>query len=207
LAVRIGGDRAILRQGRARVGVSGQAGNINGTFDPRGNIFEGPRQTRLSDAAAARHRIHRADGGDRKESSAGTLFPGPAAINSQAYEDRPSCAYHGFCNRGGCHVNAKNSTAVSTIPKAMATGRLKVVTQAIVTSVAVDDTSGRMTGVVYVKGGQEYFQPAEVVLLAATPTRTSACCSCRSRSRSPTACRTTAGRSAGTTSATTPLRP
>jgi gluconate 2-dehydrogenase alpha chain len=48
----------------------------------------------------------------------------------------------------------------------MATGRLKVVTQAIVTSVAVDEASGRMTGVVYVKGGQEYFQPAEVVLLA-----------------------------------------
>jgi len=26
------------------VGISGQAGNINGTLDPRGNIFEGPRQ-------------------------------------------------------------------------------------------------------------------------------------------------------------------
>jgi gluconate 2-dehydrogenase alpha chain len=23
--------------------VSGQAGNINGTLDPRGNVFEGPR--------------------------------------------------------------------------------------------------------------------------------------------------------------------
>ena len=46
-------------------------------------------------------------------------FPGPAAINSQTYEDRPGCLYHGFCNRGGCHVNAKNSTAVTTIPKAV----------------------------------------------------------------------------------------
>ena len=26
------------------IGVSGQAGNINGTIDPRGNIFEGPRE-------------------------------------------------------------------------------------------------------------------------------------------------------------------
>src|SRR5947199_49444 len=93
-------------------------------------------------------------------------FPGPAAINSQTYDDRPGCLYHGFCNRGGCHVNAKNSTAVSTIPKAVATGRLAVVTQAIVTSVAVDERSGRVTGVVYVKGGIEYFQPADVVLLA-----------------------------------------
>jgi gluconate 2-dehydrogenase alpha chain len=30
----------------------------------------------------------------------------------------------------------------------------------------VDDRSGRVTGVNYLKGGQEYFQPAEVVLLA-----------------------------------------
>jgi gluconate 2-dehydrogenase alpha chain len=93
-------------------------------------------------------------------------FPGPAAINSQAYDQRPACAYHGFCNRGGCHVSAKNSTAVSTIPKAMTTRRLKVVTQAIATSIAVDEASGRVSGVVYLKGDQEYFQPAEVVLLA-----------------------------------------
>jgi gluconate 2-dehydrogenase alpha chain len=93
-------------------------------------------------------------------------FPGPAAINSVAYDERPACLYHGFCNRGGCHINAKSSTAVSTIPKALATGGLKVVTQAIVTSVDVDERSGRVTGVSYLKGGEEYFQPADVVLLA-----------------------------------------
>jgi gluconate 2-dehydrogenase alpha chain len=93
-------------------------------------------------------------------------FPGPAAINSQVYDSRPACVYHGYCNRGGCHLNAKNSTAASTIPKAQDTGRLKVVTQAHVTTMAVDERSGRVTGVNYVKGGQEYFQPAEVVLLA-----------------------------------------
>ena len=147
------------------VGVSGQAGNINGTIDPRGNIFEGPRQRAYPMPA-----LRGTEFTDRMATTARKLgwhaFPGPAAINSEAYDQRPGCAYHGFCNRGGCHINAKNSTAVSTIPKAMATGRLKVVTQAIVTSVAVDEASGRMTGVVYVKGGQEYFQPAEVVLLA-----------------------------------------
>ena len=36
------------------VGVSGQAGNINGKIDPRGNPFEGPRKRAVSDAAAAR---------------------------------------------------------------------------------------------------------------------------------------------------------
>ena len=71
-------------------------------------------------------------------------FPGPAAVNSRPYQNRSACMYHGFCNRGGCHVNAKNSTAVSTIPKAVDTGRMKVVTQAIVTSVDVDEKSGRI---------------------------------------------------------------
>jgi choline dehydrogenase-like flavoprotein len=93
-------------------------------------------------------------------------FPGPAAINSEAYDGRPACQYHGFCNRGGCHVAAKNSTVFSTIPKAMATNRLEVVTQAVVTNVVLDERSGRASGVVYVKAGREYFQPADVVLLA-----------------------------------------
>jgi gluconate 2-dehydrogenase alpha chain len=147
------------------VGISGQAGNINGMIDKRGNIFEGAR--------AREYPMPPLNGTEFTEQMATTArklgwhpFPGPAAINSQSYDNRPGCLYHGFCNRGGCHVNAKNSTAVSTIPKAMETGRLNVVTQAIVTSVAVDDKDGRVNGVVYVKGGEEYFQPAEVVLLA-----------------------------------------
>jgi gluconate 2-dehydrogenase alpha chain len=147
------------------VGISGQAGNINGMIDKRGNIFEGPR--------AREYPMPPLNGTEFTERMATTArklgwhpFPGPAAINSQPYDNRPGCLYHGFCSRGGCHVNAKNSTAVSTIPKAMETGRLNVVTQAIVTSVGVDDKNGRVNGVVYVKGGEEYFQPADVVLLA-----------------------------------------
>ena len=73
--------------------------------------------------------------------------------------------YHGFCNKGGCHVDAKNSPAVTTIPKAQKTGHLKVVTRAHVTTIEVD-REGRVTGVTYVTDGVEYFQPAKVVLLA-----------------------------------------
>ncbi|MBV9491311.1 MAG: GMC family oxidoreductase, partial [Verrucomicrobia bacterium] len=147
------------------VGISGQAGNISGVIDQRGNIFEGPRKraypmpplrgtafTERMTAAARRLGWH--------------PFPGPAAVNSEAYDDRPGCQYHGFCNRGGCHVSAKNSTAVSTIPKALATKHLEVITQATATSIAVDDRSGRVTGVIFVKAGREFFQPADVVLLA-----------------------------------------
>ncbi len=146
------------------VGVSGQAGNINGTIDPRGNIFEGPRSREFPMPP-----LRGTGFTDRMGAAARTLgwdpFPGPAAINSQRYQNRSACVYHGFCSRGGCHVNAKSSTAVSTIPRAMDTGRLKVVTQAHTTTIEVD-SDGRATGVNYIKNGEEYFQPADVVLLA-----------------------------------------
>ncbi len=73
--------------------------------------------------------------------------------------------YHGFCATGGCHVDAKNSTAVTTIPRAQSTGRFKAVTGAIATQIMVD-SQGRATGVTYLSNGEEFFQPAKVVLLA-----------------------------------------
>ena len=146
------------------IGISGQAGNVKGTIDRRGNIFEGPRQraypmpplrgTGFTDSMAAAAR-----------KLGWHAFPGPAAINSVRYQDRSPCLYHGFCNRGGCHVDAKNSPSVTTIPRAQKTGRLQVVTRAHVTRIEVD-ANGRATGVTYVTDGAEYFQPARVVLVA-----------------------------------------
>src|SRR5260370_1275367 len=135
------------------VGVSGQAGNIGGMTDRGGTILEGGGRR-----GYPMPRLRGTEFTERMATAARKLgwqpFPGPAAVNSQTYDDRPACQYHGFCNRGGCHVSAKNSTAVSTIPKAMETKRLQVVTQAIATSVAVDERSGRFTRVNYVKGRQ-----------------------------------------------------
>lgn len=147
------------------LGVSGKAGNLNGTIDPGGNIFEGPRKREYPMPP-----LRATDFTDRMAAAARALgwhaFPGPAAINSRTYQNRPGCVYHGFCNRGGCHINAKGSTAASTIPKAQQSGRFRVVTEAHVISILVDDQDGRVRGVVYRKGGREYFQPAAVVLLA-----------------------------------------
>src|SRR5215813_2333429 len=146
------------------IGVSGQAGNIDGKIDPRGNTFEGPRK-RPYPMPPLRGTAFL----DTMTTVARSLgwhpFPGPAAVNSRPYQNRSACMYHGFCNRGGCHVDAKNSTAVTTIPRAQATGRLKVVTRAHVTTIE-SDGEGRVTGVNYVTDGVEYFQPAKVVLLA-----------------------------------------
>ena len=146
------------------IGVSGQAGNIRGTIDRRGNIFEGPRSR-----AFPMPPLRGTGFTDMMASAATSLgwhpFPGPAAINSRTYDGRSACMYHGFCNKGGCHVDAKNSPVVTTIPKAQKTGHLKVVTRAHVTTIEVD-SDGRVTGVNYVTDGVEYFQPAKVVLLA-----------------------------------------
>jgi len=146
------------------IGVSGQAGNINGARDARGNPFEGPRKREYPMPPLRWTAFH-----ERMADAARKLgwapFPGPAAINSRPYQNRSGCMYHGFCNTGGCHVDAKNSTAVSTIPRAQATGHLNVVTRATVTSIEVD-SQGRATGVNYLIDGIDYLQPAKVVLLA-----------------------------------------
>ena len=147
------------------LGVSGKAGNINGKIDRARKHLRSAAPPRVS-------RCRRCGGPTgtrrwrRRRAALGWHpFPGPAAINTRTYDNRPGCAYHGFCARGGCHVNAKGSTAVTTIPKAQKTGKLEVVTEAHVTEVNVDG-NGRVTGVTYVKGTEEYFQPASVVLLA-----------------------------------------
>jgi gluconate 2-dehydrogenase alpha chain len=146
------------------IGVSGKAGNLGGRKDERGNIFEG-RRAREYPMPPLRSTsfIDRMTGSAR--AAGWHPFPGPAAITSTPYDGRPACAYHGYCLGAGCHINAKSSTAVTTIPKAQATKRLTVVTGAHVTSIEVDG-NGRATGVKYIRGGDEYFQPAAVVLVA-----------------------------------------
>ena len=145
------------------VGVSGKAGNIQGKIDPKGNIFEGARAREYP--MPALHGSEFTDMMAMAGMKAGLhTFAGPAAINSVFYEGRSGCMYHGWCDRGGCHVNAKSSTAVSTIPKAIATKHFSVVTGAHVTTIE-SDGEGRVTGVNYVKDGQDYFQPAGAVIL------------------------------------------
>jgi len=146
------------------IGVSGQAGNVRGRIDQRGNKFEGPRD-REYPMPALRWTGYLERMADAARGLGWHPFPGPAAINSEAYQGRPGCGYHGFCNRGGCPLDAKNSPHLTTIPRAVQTGNLRVITRAHVTTVEVD-SNGRATGVNYLVGSTEYFQPAKVVLIA-----------------------------------------
>ena len=146
------------------IGVAGKAGNIRGTLDRAGNIFESPRQREypmppLRGAGFSDHM-----GEAAKRLGWHSYFP-PAAINSVPYDERAACLYHGFCGSGGCPFNAKSSTAVTTIPQAVATKNLSVVPYAHVIAIECDD-HGRVTGTCYLKDNKEYFQPASVVLLA-----------------------------------------
>lgn len=146
------------------IGVSGKAGNLQGKIDERGNVFEGPRKreypmpplrdtefTEMLQGAAKKAGFH--------------PHRSPAAINSQTYQGRSACTYHGYCDTGGCHINAKNSTAVTTIPAALKTKNLTIYERAHVTRI-LTDSNGKAIGVRYVRDGQEYFQPADVVLLS-----------------------------------------
>jgi gluconate 2-dehydrogenase alpha chain len=146
------------------VGVSGRAGNLQGKITGAGNPFEGARQREfpmppLRDTGFTDHMMAAA------KSLGWHPFRGPAAINSQEYQGRPGCAYHGYCDRGGCHVRAKNSTDITTIPEALKTKNLTVFDKAHVTRI-VADNNGKVTGVTYVRNGKEYFQPAKAVLVA-----------------------------------------
>ncbi len=146
------------------IGVSGKAGNIQGRLDPGGNIHEGPRQREYPMPP-----LRGSDFSELMADAARKLgwkpFRAPAAINSQPYNGRPGCAYHGFCATGGCHISAKNSTAVTTIPAARQTKNLQIADYAQVTRI-VSGRDGRVTGVSYIRDRKEYFQPAKVVLLA-----------------------------------------
>ena len=145
------------------IGVAGQSGNLAGMTNTRGNPFEGPRQrdypmaplrrtgwTELTAAAARELGWH--------------PFAAPAAVNSEPFDDRPACTYCGFCSGNGCYVGARGSTDVNVIPRAEATGRLRVETGARVLRVEVGDR-GVATGVTYVQDGAVCRQPARAVLL------------------------------------------
>lgn len=149
----------------AVVGSSGYAGNVRGTINRRGNIYEGPRSREFPNPPL------------RRTGWSEALIPAAQRLgwhyhdvtvcaNSREYRGRPACSYCGFCAPIGCHSGAKGSIDVTAIPLAEATKNLKVVPQARVTSIT-SDSDGLATGVLYLKGGREFWQPAGVVILAA----------------------------------------
>ena len=130
------------------LGVSGKAGNLQGTQDRRRQRVRGAAPARISAAAAARRPSRRRSSRPGAKKLGYHPFSTPRAILSQPYKGRPGCTYCGFCQAFGCHVGAKSSILVTKLPEADATGNFKLITGAMCYRVN-SDNSGRATGVSY----------------------------------------------------------
>lgn len=92
-----------------------------------------------------------------------TSVVAPLAINSAPFDGRPPCINRGFCNQG-CLPNAKFSTLVHHIPKAVANGA-ELLSDCMVTRINMG-SDGAVAGVTFVHDRKRYEQRARVVVLA-----------------------------------------
>jgi choline dehydrogenase-like flavoprotein len=74
---------------------------------------------------------------------------GPVGIVNGTFGNRPHCIYRGYCLQG-CKVNAKASPYVTHLPDALAHG-VEVRANSMAVRIEIDDTTGRATGVRYVR--------------------------------------------------------
>ncbi len=93
-------------------------------------------------------------------------FPLPVAINPRAYGGRAGCIYGGTCEGYGCPIHAKATTLSVCIPRARATGRLDLRSDAEVFELPVD-ADGRVKGARYLDTqGREHEVRARHVIVA-----------------------------------------
>ncbi|MFT3756426.1 MAG: GMC family oxidoreductase [Pseudoxanthomonas sp.] len=97
-----------------------------------------------------------------------TAVPMHRAVLTKPLDDRAACFYATPCGHG-CSIGAAFQTTTSLLPMAQATGNLRIITDAMVKTVATD-AQGKVTGVVYVdkKTATERQLGAKVVVLAAS---------------------------------------
>ncbi len=93
------------------------------------------------------------------------VHTGRMGINSRPRDGRASCQQIGFCFQG-CKVGAKWSTLYAEIPKAEATGKLDLRTQAQALRIETG-ADGKVSGVLYAdKDGNQRVQKARAVCVA-----------------------------------------
>ena len=154
-------------------GISGKAGNINGNLHPGGNPFEAPR-----DGEFPQKPLEFTEAGLTFKATAERMgykpFPTPAANSSAPYtnpdgQQLGQCQYCGHCERFICEAKAKASPAVLLYPMLRERKGFEVRLRCHVLGIEYDAARKRVTGVHYVDllSGQEYLQPADVVMLGA----------------------------------------
>jgi gluconate 2-dehydrogenase alpha chain len=153
-------------------GISGKAGNVGGAIQQGGNPFEGPRRRnyplgplpttlngRMFAEAARKMGYH--------------PFPMPSAnasgvhVNEYGMQLGP-CNFCGFCERFGCINYSKASPQTCILDALKRKPNFSYRTNAEVLKVELSPDRKTATGVTYVDGkGEEVFQPADLVVLAA----------------------------------------
>lgn len=147
------------------IGVSGLAGNLNGTLVPGGNPFESPR-SRAFPMPPMRSFGYGELAREGMVKAGYHPFPQPAAITTVPYNGRPECSYYGYCSGFGCWNDSKSSTLVTAIRQAEQTGLLEVRPNCRVMRILSNDL-GQVTGVEYLdESGALQEQPAGVVILS-----------------------------------------
>jgi gluconate 2-dehydrogenase alpha chain len=154
-------------------GLSGKAGNIQGKIQDGGNPFEAPRRDDY-----AQKPLEPTEAGLLFADVARKLgykpFPGPAANSSAPYTNPDGqklgqCQYCGHCERFICEARAKASPEVLLYPMLRERKGFDIRLRAHVLGIEYDARAKRATGVRFIDlaTGQEYVQPAEVVMLGA----------------------------------------
>jgi choline dehydrogenase-like flavoprotein len=87
------------------------------------------------------------------------------AILTGRHEGRSPCMNYGYC-QWGCKSRAKGSMHVTYAPKAVLAGA-EIRAQARAVQLEVDDRTGEVTGVLYVRNGTTHRQVADVYVLSA----------------------------------------
>jgi gluconate 2-dehydrogenase alpha chain len=153
-------------------GTSGKAGNLNGKIQPGGNPFEGPRSAEYPTPA-----MKQTYGPTLFGKAAAELgkhpFPHPTGNLSQPYTNPlgaqlGACTYCGFCEKFGCGNYSKASPQTTVLPYLLRKQNFTLKTECEVLKVELTPDKKRATGVTYVNSaGEEFFQPAEMVVLSA----------------------------------------
>lgn len=155
-------------------GISGKAGNLQGRIVPGGNPFEAPRQNEypqrpleITEAGSIFKEAVEREFGYK-------AYPSPAANSPDAYVNPDgmrlgACQYCGHCERFVCEANAKATPEVLLFPWLEKQPRFELRRHAQVLAVDYDPAARHARGVRYLNllTGEECYQPASVVVLAA----------------------------------------
>ena len=154
------------------IGASGQAGNIKGEKQDGGNPFE-PWRSRPYPNPPMKVPYAPALFGEAARKLGYHPYVQPSALCTRPYVNTEglhmsACVYCGFCSNFGCEHFAKASPQVCILPVAMKMENFEIRTGAHVLRVELTPDKKRARGVTYVDaGGEEVFQPAEIVVLCA----------------------------------------